>query len=289
MKPSFTKSVMGYNTGEVDKYVEHVSERYNSVCRENAELKRRLLSEGARLREAEERISELEKPAVTGATLDKTALVKIFEELNAEKDRFAYFIESVKDSLNDICAESEALISDDSWEDALGSYIEEVKDTTDVAADSTTVTDDEDDGFYEIDDDTDAYDAETDNVLAIFGSTASEVFDDEDDEGDSIDTNEVSDASFPIEDLADFADDVADAEDNCNGDEIVDSDDAEKDTTPVDTRTPAQIAADLDFYTDGDHADGESFDPMTLAAEITSRNSRPKMSDFVKPVPSEEN
>ncbi|MBQ6788870.1 MAG: DivIVA domain-containing protein [Clostridia bacterium] len=302
MKPAFTKSVMGYNTGEVDKYVEHVSERYNSVCKENAELKRRLLAEGVRMREAEEKIAELESTAVQGVALDKSELVKIFDALNAEKERFAYFVESLKESLNDICAESEeALTADDSWEEVLDGYVEEVHNEDDTSS----AVSDGNEGFYEICDDDadsvgeitpaceevcetvaedDAYGAETDDVLSIFNTATAE---------------DKADISFVVPDLdGDVFADGDPAEDDTPSDEdVITEEDADMDADEEtagdenehDERTPAQIAADLDFYTDGDHADGESFDPMTLAAQITSRNSRPKISDFMKTVPSDEN
>ena len=331
IKPAFTKSVMGYNTGEVDKYVEHVSERYNSVCKENAELKRRLLSEGVRLREAEEKIAELENSAKSGVTLDKRKLIKIFDALNAEKSRFAYFIESVKESLNEICADGEdSLIADDSWEDTLGEYVKAVDGICEdnETSDTGVAVSDTDLGFYEIVDDednnscdtssindtdckkdhsndsgakgsdtnedADAYDAETDNVLTIFDGSS--------------DTDDKADRVFVIPDLEDdvFSDDIpsdSDMDDNDDSSDDTETDTADADMaesvdissdvkdedSSTDTRTPAQIAADLDFYTDDSHADGESYDPMTLAAEITSRNSRPKLDDFMKTIPSEEN
>ena len=301
MKPAFTKSVMGYNTGEVDKYVEHVSERYNSVCKENAELKRRLLAEGVRMREAEEKIAELESIAVQGVVLDKSKLVKIFDALSAEKERFAYFVESLKESLNDICAESEeALTADDSWEEVMNGYGEEVHNEDGTSS----AVSDGNEGFYEICDDDadsvgeitpaceevcetvaedDAYGAETDDVLSIFNTATAE---------------DKADISFVVPDLdGDVFADVESTEDEGPADEDVvtekdtdkGTDEDDRDAKADDGRTPAQIAADLDFYTDGDHADGESFDPMTLAAQITSRNSRPKISDFMKTVPSDEN
>lgn len=275
MKPSFTKSVMGYNTGEVDKYVEHVTERYNSVCKENAELKRRLLSESVRIREAEERISELERAVKVSVALDKSSLVKIFDMLNAEKDRFAYFVESLKESLNAICDESvDNLIADDSWEDTLGGYIEEVSDA-DVSDDSAPdITDDV--GFYEIDEGAETYDTETDDILSIFNDSTADAEDITDIEADDSASDDITVVETTDADTAEAEDDsVSDTADDKNDDE-------------TDSRTPAQIAADLDFYTDGDHADGESFDPMTLAAQITSKNSRPKPQDFIKVVPTEE-
>ena len=275
MKPSFTKSVMGYNTGEVDKYVEHVTERYNSVCKENAELKRRLLSESVRIREAEERISELERAVKVSVALDKSSLVKIFDMLNAEKDRFAYFVESLKESLNAICDESvDNLIADDSWEDTLGGYIEEVSDA-DVSDDSAPdITDDV--GFYEIDEGAETYDTETDDILSIFNDSTADAEDITDIEADDSASDDIT-----VVETTDA--DTAEAED----DSVSDTADDKNDET-ADSRTPAQIAADLDFYTDGDHADGESFDPMTLAAQITARNSLPKSQDFINVVPSEE-
>lgn len=276
MKPSFTKSVMGYNTGEVDKYVEHVTERYNSVCKENVELKRRLLSESVRIRETEERIAELERSVKVGVALDKSSLVKIFDMLNAEKDRFTYFVESLKESLNAICDESvDNLMADDSWEDALDGYIEEVSnagESDDAAAEESDST-----GFYEIDEGAESYDAETDGILSIFSDASDDVIeDDSESDADDSHTDDIPVADETDADAVEEADDTAsDTEDGKNDDE-------------ADPRTPAQIAADLDFYTDGDHADGESFDPMTLAAQITARNSRPKSQDFIKIVPSEE-
>ncbi len=299
IKPAFTKSVMGYNTGEVDKYVEHVSERYNSVCRENAELKHRLLAEGVRLREAEEKIDELEKSIVTDVALDKSKLIKIFDILNAEKNRFSYFVESLKENLNEICANGdEPLTADNSWEDTLEEYVEEIGCITDDDKSGNlsptcensnegfyVITDDGTNGYSDVQCDQCEYDVETDNVLSIFDGS--------DDENNN---------SFVIPDLGGnvFTDDIptegpadkSTEEENETADkqEVPPSEDDNADNeSPVDTRTPAQIAADLDFYTDGDHADGESFDPMTLAAQITSRNSRPKFEDFIKTIPSDDN
>ena len=48
-------------------------------------------------------------------------------------------------------------------------------------------------------------------------------------------------------------------------------------------KTPADDLASLDFYTDGKHADGTDYDPMTLAQQVTERK-KPSFADLMHPL-----
>ena len=131
-RPTFTKSVMGYAQGEVEKYIDHVTERYNSVCRENAELKRRVMALGVRLDEATDRINELERecsqtPVVTeGGRYDALGLEGLIISLENEKRRSEAVITEIQDKLRLLASESAPSVDEtsacDTWE-ALGKFI----------------------------------------------------------------------------------------------------------------------------------------------------------------------
>ena len=131
-RPTFTKSVMGYAQGEVEKYIDHVTERYNSVCRENAELKRRVMALGVRLDEATDRINELERecsqtPVVTeGGRYDALGLEGLIISLENEKRRSEAVITEIQDKLRLLASESapsgDETSACDTWE-ALGKFI----------------------------------------------------------------------------------------------------------------------------------------------------------------------
>ena len=80
-KPAFTKAVMGYNVSEVDKYIDHVTERYNSVCAESAELKRRVLRLQLKLDEANAKLVDAEDKLEEPKPLDRSALYKVFRSV----------------------------------------------------------------------------------------------------------------------------------------------------------------------------------------------------------------
>ncbi len=127
-----------------------------------------------------------------------------------------------------------------------------------------------------------AFDVETGSFSdeAIKDALRKLVMGDEDDSDVSITVNkdqpEISDFYIPGEDK-DFEEDTL-LKDLRRLMDIID-DQETKEETPADTRTPAEIAASLDFYSDSVHEDGESFDAMTLATRHAAKK-RPGYHNF---------
>ena len=60
---------------------------------------------------------------------------------------------------------------------------------------------------------------------------------------------------------------------------------AEVSETPeTEKQTRAQLALELDFYSDEVVRDGESYDPMTLARNASMQRKRPSLEDFMNPL-----
>lgn len=358
-KPAFTKTVMGYTVSEVDKYIEHITERYNSVCAENSELKRRVLRLQLKLDETNDKLGDAETAVSDPKPLDRSVLYEVFDVLDAELRRTEAFYSELKAKLNAI-SESKNEYSDDSeWEATLSAFIESVgAEEADTDEDDTETSDDaiafepikdaeeseqkvsgifaDFESFVMSDDEEpeeeaaeEAVEAPVSEETKYITSPADEfsadeelLTADEDDEETVIMNSDEGDASYeeetemllkllqgtfnvtseeekPFEhDLgAEFAgDDDAEEEyedlpdwhggkdtepsDNDTNLEEISDESTEKSDADSEARekTPAEIAAELDFYTDSVHRDGESFDPMTLARQATER--KPKYEDF---------
>ncbi len=281
IRPTFSKSVMGYTTGEVDKYVDHVSERYGSVCRENTELKRRVLSLTARLNEAEEKISELEKISVTKKVLDKSALSKVFDSLNEEKKRYVCFIDSLMEKLNSITADFAEDLPDDSWQTLLDEFLEEVPVPTEEEEKEVYDELSSDEGYIE---DLSAVSVSEDAEAEKAVPETSEVMSDSKDETALGDTDEEDNSQNGHEkSITEDNDTTTPEEDNDSSEDTVQKKDETQNVHQV-RKTPAELAAALDFYTDDTYVDGQSFDPMTIAAEFTAKKSKPSFEDLMRPM-----
>ncbi|MBR6807283.1 MAG: DivIVA domain-containing protein [Clostridia bacterium] len=364
-KPTFGKNVMGYSISEVDKYIAYVTERYNSVCAESSELKRRVLRLQLMLDEASARLAEKEEEERVEKPLDRSALSAVFDVLDAEKKRTAEFYEELKATLNKISEVKNEFDDDREWEEVLNSFIESVSDVsaescedepsvpeaavedveaTDVSpvGDASVVEDfenfvmltdatEEADEADESEESDEAEEAEGDSVPAIpedegyeeepapdevaaeyeTSASESEVSEEptrDDAESDSSYEEETEmllrllHGTFGVEadrkpfdpDLgSEYEGEVGEGGEFDDGfdtefrdDELFDdaSDEAfdeapEGEEPKKREKTPAEIAAELDFYTDSVYRDGESFDPMTLAHNSTSRV-KPKYEDF---------
>lgn len=360
-KPAFTKTVMGYTVSEVDKYIEHITERYNSVSAENSELKRRVLRLQMKLDELSGRLNDAEADVSQPKPLDRRALIEVFDVLDSELRRTQAFYEDLKGRLNDISEEKESGDDDSAWEETLSAFIssvpadependgealtEDAKESdvghpavpeTQSGADSgifadfesfvmggdedgeadgsclsndaseaehphdelkeltdgdgsfaeselhVTAEPDEEELIMNSDGQDSSYEQETEMLLKLLQGTFS-VTDEEEksfehDLGAEFAGGE--DDSFSEDEDDDYLDSLKAMYSEPDGDN---AEAVQPEMTPEEDKrekTPAEIAAELDFYTDGVHADGESFDPMTLAHQITER--KPKYEDFFK-------
>lgn len=334
-KPTFSKGVMGYTPAEVDRYIDHVNERYNTVSREAAELKRKVINLQLRLDEAEGRLAEAEKQSVTDKIFDKSSVSQLFDMLERENSRHAQFIDLLKDKLCDMMADEPEESDDDDWQDALGTFI----DAPDWSAERA-----EEPAFAE-EAAPAAEPAEPEAVpyVAVFGSydtvdaapaapaeasveapatepaeaPATESAPDDDGEPELLsyftEPREAQDDapawsgideifSLSDEDFAEAAEPVLDDDDVIFPAEAADEEPApadepaapEADTSPdaesvseeeKSSKTPAESLAELDFYQDDVHQDGESFDPMTLAAQSASKKRKLSYEDFFSTLP----
>ena len=246
-KPVFTKSVMGYTPKEVDQYIEYMNERYAALRSDVAELKRRL----TRFQLGLDRVDEKENVQAESGFSD------------AALDKFRHMIASERSR------HGEAL-------DALLSFIETYKDGTEVR--EKAVMDMSDDGFVPLDDDFDVEaadgndaavlseeDAEWEQALESFiAGTAEDEAEGSEEEAVLTETEEI-----PV------AEEICDAEAEA-------ADEPEREAEP--SKTPAQLALELDFYSDDVVRDGESYDPMTLAQNATMQRKRPSFADFMNPL-----
>ena len=283
IRPTFSKSVMGYTPGEVDKYVDHVSERYASVCRENTELKRRVLSLTARLSEAEEKIAELEKIAVTQKILDKSALSKIFDSLNEEKRRYVCFIDSLMEKLNSITADLYDDTPDDSWQTILDGFLEEVPPLTEGPAEAENMPSVD---LLTVIEPTEDISEDTEEITATVENSADAM--PAPDAASGAESPESIIGSDTSPKMTSPETEKALPEENTESNTESSTSDAdevlEAPTAPPVKKTPAELAAELDFYSDDTYEDGQSFDPMTIAAEFTSKKSKPTFADLMRPM-----
>ncbi len=349
-KPAFGKNVMGYSISEVDKYITYVTERYNSVCAESAELKRRVIRLQLMLDETNAKLAEAEKLNRVEKPLDKSALSEVFAVLDAEKKRTAELYEELKTMLNKISEEKPTAGEDYEWEEVLNSFIESVpedkaelpeEETYDIpedVEDEETSTMGEEtmledfESFVMAADDVEeaeeselseedvpeANEAESEVIFAeaeampfsedeYNAEEALPVSDGMSEEDEIMNSDTDSDASYEQETEmllkllqgtfnveaetrdfdpnlgAEYEGEVGDGDEFDDGFDVDNGDfDEEADADPEakkKEKTPAEMAAELDFYTDSVYRDGESFDPMTLAHNsATSR--KPKYDDF---------
>ena len=310
-KPTFSKAVMGYTPAEVDRYIEYINERYSTVSREATELKRRIIALQLRLDETTAELEEIKKEITVKKVLDRDAVSALFALLEREKTRHDDFLDVMKDKLSDMFADSVETDDDGDgeWEEVLEDFIElpsrgEHSAGTSIAGgmpdgtDASPAIDDIDDVFYQavknaVSGDTadgsdgvaeEAEEAAEDTAVKYPPYRAVFTFDDV-----SADRPPVADNAEAVScGCADTAE-----KDDMELSKIYDGDAAEEiapesaestaeDEKEADTRSPAEIAAELDFYQDGEHADGESFDPMTLAHRATAQRSRPSLEDFLR-------
>lgn len=357
-KPTFSKAVMGYTPAEVDRYIEHINERYSTVSREATELKRRIIALQLRLDEANAELDAVKKEAYTKKVLDRDAISALFALLEREKTRHNDFLDVMKDKLSEMFADSieKDEDSDEEWTDVLEDFIslpshadkaedailaevddsiendifynavknavlneaapvnapQEVADAEIPCDETATVQNPPYRAVFTFDDvsaekcDT-SDDTEVDEISEDVEENTSSAEDDSDflpsDETDpqewdfdtiikmcSVAEKVKAEAGIPDEPVitgekedVDFSALHGDEETNEVG-EVAESAEAavaeaEKEE---DTRSPAEIAAELDFYQDGEHTDGESFDPMTLAHRATAQRSRPSLEDFLR-------
>jgi hypothetical protein len=352
-KPAFGKNVMGYSISEVDKYITYVTERYNSVCAESAELKRRVIRLQLMLDEMNIRLAETERQNRMEKPLDRSALSVVFDVIDAEKKRTCEFYEELKDKLNKISEEKFEANDDCEWEEVLNNFIESVSD------DTSDISDDGDLPMADVTEEAEASETspvDDEGMLEDFESfVMAEDFETEEDEESGSEAEAAADEPAPTEVTLDvFA--AAETEDDFSAEEIlpaadavseedeimnsdadsetsyeeeteillkllqgtfnveaetrdfdpnlgaeyegevgdggefddgfdVDNDDFDEEEDPEaektekKEKTPAEMAAELDFYTDSVFRDGESFDPMTLAHNSASSR-KPKYEDF---------
>ena len=390
-KPNFSKGVMGYTPSEVDRYIDHINERYNTVSREAAELKRKIINLQLRLNEAEDRLAEAEKKSTTKKCFDHEALSQIFDMLDRENSRHAQFLDLLKDKLCDMLDDEIKESDDGEWEDALDEFIdapdlsapaETVVSTAEDHEESeteaeeklisetpvfmpideydipaiTTVSDifceDGEDSEYSEDGDataeeTDESEDATEDVEAVEAieaveETAHEAVDTEeqtqfvpifgtyDDDGSAktmeipkitrtdLDLPEMENipTAVPIVEYDNdidsegraiwaelneifanvnpsaenkYHEDIAPSEAERLFDDMrlaidtkEDVKDNSEDGEDESSKTPAENLAELDFYQDDVHQDGESFDPMTLAKQVTTQRNKVTYEDFFK-------
>ena len=259
-KPVFTKSVMGYTPREVDQYIEYMNEQYAAATRDIAELRRRLTRYQLGLDPVEKQPAAEDASGFTDAALDK-----LRHMISAERSRH-----------------EEAL-------DALLSFIETYKDGREVR--EKVVMDMSDDGFVPLDDESDTEseesdlpvlseeDAEWEQALESFIADADE---DEPSEADEIAEDDVDYAV--AEDIFGACEPENPTVEN-TVEESVPAEVAEVSETPeTEKKTRAQLALELDFYSDAVVRDGESYDPMTLARNASMQRKRPSLEDFMNPL-----
>lgn len=263
-KPVFTKSMLGYTPKEVDQYIEYMNERYAAVSRDVSELKRRVtrLQLGLETSAAE---TEVVPQAETG--FSDAALEKLRRMIAAERSRH-----------------EEAL-------DALLSFIETHSHGESIP-EAVSVHDfaDEDDGFVPLDDEESAFehlvlseeDVEWEEALEGFISDAG------DDATDTVEANTDEDEGPADEEevlTAPISEEyITESEEDTESEEAQEAQEAVTEKK----KTPAELAAELDFYSDTVVKDGESYDPMTLAQNATMKRRRPTLEDFMSPLGNDE-
>lgn len=243
-KPVFTKSMLGYTTKEVDQYIEYVNERYNALSRDVSELKRRV----TRLQLGLESPNNSEE-ATTSASSDTgftdAAIDRLRGMIEAERLRHEEALSALLGFIESHSHGEE--LPEKVTEDNLMTENEFVPLLDDADIDSMIISED---------------DAEWKEALESFIADAAESDD------------EQAEAEAEAEVLT---------ETETEASEIAEVNEEAKAISEK-KKTPAELAAELDFYSDNVVRDGESYDPMTLAQSATMKRRRPTLEDFMNPI-----
>ncbi len=103
---SFTRAMRGYNTAEVDEYIDFVLDKYEELFRENDELNRKLNAAVAKLDE----IKEAEDDIRTTLTRAQAASRTIIKEANQRSD---LLLRSVKGQCDSIIADMQERVAEE--------------------------------------------------------------------------------------------------------------------------------------------------------------------------------
>lgn len=277
-KPEFTKTMLGYTPKEVDQYIDHILERYAAVSRDVTELKRRVTRLQLGLEpinvpsDAPEATSSEPAPVYSG--LSDSVMDKLRHMIESERRRH----EEAMDALM-------SFLESHSRDEALPIPAEEMVAEAPAPEAFAEEGDIQEPANDEIE--LGEADAEWENILEGFiedfpseETPSNEV---EDDDIDLIFDMPLSDelpSVFDEEEEHEYVP-VEEHEDHEEYEEIP----LHEDHTDEKKKSPAEIAAELDFYSDGTVHNGESFDPMTLAANATMKRRRPTLEDFMRPLP----
>lgn len=304
-KPEFTKTMLGYTPKEVDQYIDHILERYAAVSRDVTELKRRVTRLQLGMEERCDTAPEKEAAPTVYAGLSDSVMDKLRYMIESERrrheeamDALMSFLEShSRDEMLQIPAEEIPVCeaeeaepeaeeangtiafedSDAEWEDALEKFIADAGEDEEEAVDDEDADEFEDEPEAEPEaapESADADEDDTDSLLEkLFGKYDVTLDTEDESEDEEVEDDEVED------------DEVEEVSVEHFGDIGENEDETKAEAEAVREKTPAEIAAELDFYSDGTVHNGESYDPMTLAANATMKRRRPTLEDFMRPLP----
>ena len=278
-KPAFSKTVRGYSPEEVDRYIAYVNERYSAVCRESAELKRRL----TRL------MLGLDSPAAekndigTGGEISHerlhTAIRELSEECRRHSDSLRQLLNSLAAEEPDCAARTDA--SEDHPSEGVINGADARADAVDNAPADNTVGDIErlsvgtgtNDGHV-----TNGIANNSPDTAAVNNAVCSSSENEHRTARPGTDIQPADEpAATALQSRPGTDDGISLAENTASATASENSEDSSADNSGCadgeTEMTPAQRAAALDFYPIGEDHNGD-FDPMTLAAEITSRKKR---------------
>ena len=272
-KPEFTKTMLGYTPKEVDQYIDHILERYAAVSRDVTELKRRVtrlqlgLESSSYPSETQESTASADAPVYNG--LSDSVMDKLRHMIESERRRH----EEAMDALM-------SFLESHSRDEELPSPVPAEPVFEESPAEEASADDVLDAIDFE------ESDAEWENILEGFIEDVSseEAITEEED----VDIDLIFD--MPLSDkISEAAYDADEFYEEDTPAEEASEETVEEETTKEERkRTPAEIAAELDFYSDGTIHNGESYDPMTLAANSTMKRRRPTLEDFMRPFPEED-
>jgi len=255
-KPVFTKSMLGYTTKEVDQYIEYVNERYNALSRDVSELKRRVTRLQLGL-ESPNNSEEATTSASTDTGFTDAAIDRLRGMIEAERLRHE---EALSALLNFIESHSHGEeLPEKVTEDNLMTENEFVPLLDDADIDSMIISED---------------DAEWKEALESFIADAAES-DDEQAEAEA-EAEVLTETEAEVSEISEVSE-VAETSEVAEVNEEAKAISEKK-------KTPAELAAELDFYSDNVVRDGESYDPMTLAQSATMKRRRPTLEDFMNPI-----
>lgn len=236
-KPAFTKSVRGYTVQEVDRYIEYVNERYAAVCRDVAELKRKLtrLKLGLDRPEAEANTANVD---VLPEELLKH-LENLRREVSAECERHAEHLKRLSrdfenETLNTVSTKINAEVGASILKNTAVQSLNELAVNEVAALEAEPISAEECNS--------------SDGALPESESPV-----------------EIGEDDGSLKETAELTEDGTSEDGNDNTEE----------------KTPAQLAEEIDFYSDGVHADGESFDPMDFAADAAAKYARPSFASLM--------